>query len=93
MNMDLSGRVALVPGGSGGIGSHVAEVLAECGADVVVGYHFNAKRAEEIVTRANRLGRRARADRIDATDYDSVSRWVERSWTRSAVNPGSPGTS
>src|SRR3974390_2984925 len=77
MNMDLSGRVALVPGGSGGLRRHGGEVLAECGADVVLGYHFNAKRAEEIVTRAKRLGRRARADRIDATDYDSVSRWIE----------------
>jgi NAD(P)-dependent dehydrogenase (short-subunit alcohol dehydrogenase family) len=32
MNMDLSDRTALVPGGSGGIGSHVADMLAECGA-------------------------------------------------------------
>jgi len=76
--MDLSGRIALVPGGSGGIGSHVAEVLAECGADVIVGYHSNAKRAAEVVTRASDMGRHARADPIDATDYDGIKRWVDR---------------
>ena len=77
MDMDLSGQVALVPGGSGGIGSHVAEVLAECGADIVVGYHSNNKRAEEIVSKAKSLGRRARADRIDATHYEEVRRWID----------------
>lgn len=78
MNMDLSGRIALIPGGSGGIGSHVAEVLAECGADIVVGYHSNEKRAEEVVAKAKSYGRRAHADRIDATNYDEMKLWVDR---------------
>lgn len=79
MNMDLSGRFALVPGGSGGIGSHVAEVLAECGADIAVGYHSNPTRAEEVVAKAQSLGRRACAAKIDAADYDAVKSWVDRS--------------
>jgi len=77
MDMDLSGRIALIPGGSGGIGSHVAEVLAECGADIILGYHSNGTRAEEVVAKAKSCGRRARADRIDATNYDDVKRWVD----------------
>ena len=40
--IDLSGKVALVPGSSGGIGSAVARVLAACGADIIVGYHSNS---------------------------------------------------
>jgi 2-hydroxycyclohexanecarboxyl-CoA dehydrogenase len=78
VNIDLTGQFALVPGGSGGIGSHVAEVLAECGADIVVGYHSNSARAEEVVAKAQALGRRARADKIDATNYDAVKTWVDR---------------
>ncbi len=77
MNLDLTGRFALVPGGSGGIGSHVAEVLAECGADIVVGYRSNSARAEEVVAKAQSLGRRARADKIDAADYNAVKAWVD----------------
>lgn len=78
MDLDLSGQFALVPGGSGGIGSHVAEVLAECGADIVVGYHSNPTRAEQVVAKAQALGRRARAEKIDAADYGAVKAWVDR---------------
>lgn len=77
MNLDLTGRLALVPGGSGGIGSHVAEMLAECGADIVVGYRSNSARAEEVVAKAKSLGRNARADKLDAADYNAVKAWVD----------------
>lgn len=76
--MDLTGRFALVPGGSGGIGSHVAEVLAECGADIVVGYRSNAKRAEEVAAKARALGRKARAEQVDVTGYEAAKGWVDR---------------
>lgn len=72
MNLDLNGKVALVPGGSGGIGSYVAEVLAECGADLVVGYHSNSARASEVADKAKSLGRKARADQVDASNYGAV---------------------
>jgi NAD(P)-dependent dehydrogenase (short-subunit alcohol dehydrogenase family) len=74
--IDLSGKVALIPGGSGGIGSAVSHVLAECGADIIIGYHSNKQRAEDIVEEALQLGRQARADEIDATSLSDVQRWV-----------------
>lgn len=78
MLFDLTGQVALVPGGSGGIGSHVAEVLAECGADIAVGYYSNPTRAEEVVAKARALGRRALAEQVDVTDCAAAKAWVER---------------
>ncbi len=75
---DLSGKVALVPGASGGIGSAVAEVLAECGADIIVGYRSNLTRAEEVVATAQALGRRARAEQVDITNYDAAKAWIDR---------------
>ncbi len=78
MLFDLSGKVALVPGASGGIGSAVAEVLAECGADIIVGYRSNLARAEEVVAKAQVLGRRARAEQVDITDYDAAKAWIDR---------------
>lgn len=45
----LKGRVAVVAGGSGGIGAVTAKQLAADGAQVVVGYNSSAERAEEVV--------------------------------------------
>ena len=39
MDLQLKDKIALVTGASGGIGAATAQVLAEEGADVVVGYH------------------------------------------------------
>jgi 2-hydroxycyclohexanecarboxyl-CoA dehydrogenase len=75
--IDLKGKLALVPGGSGGIGSAIAEVLAECGADVVVGYRRNRTRADEVVRGAQKMGRKARADSVDVSDYAAVKAWID----------------
>ncbi|MBP7996206.1 MAG: SDR family NAD(P)-dependent oxidoreductase, partial [Candidatus Microthrix sp.] len=50
--------VALVTGGSGGLGSAVALLLARRGADVAITYHNNADRAAEVVAAIEATGRR-----------------------------------
>jgi NAD(P)-dependent dehydrogenase (short-subunit alcohol dehydrogenase family) len=74
--MDLSGRVALVPGASGGIGSAVAEVLAEHGADVALTYHSNRARVDQVAAAASARGRRVWVERLDAADPAAVEQWV-----------------
>lgn len=74
--IDLRGRVALVVGASGGIGSHVAEVLAECGADLVLAYHSNRSRAEEVATTIQVMGRRGVLHKVDATDVSAANALV-----------------
>lgn len=44
----LSGKVALVTGGSGGIGSAICRRLAEAGARVIVHYHSNRQKAQTV---------------------------------------------
>ncbi|MYW92223.1 3-oxoacyl-ACP reductase FabG [Amycolatopsis rubida] len=75
--MDLDGKVALVTGGSRGIGAATALRLAEAGADVVLTYAVNAEQAAGVVDRIKALGRRALAVGADSADSAAVEAAVE----------------
>ncbi len=66
--IDLSGKVALVTGGSRGIGRAIANRLATQGADVAFTYRGNAAAADACVNELTALGRRAISIQADATD-------------------------
>jgi len=74
----LDGRVALVTGGSRGIGAAVARRLAEDGADVALTYLRAAERAAEVVSAIEATGRRGLALRADSGDPAQVVGAVER---------------
>ena len=63
--ISLRGKRALVTGGSRGIGAATALLLAECGADVGIGYRSRGADAEEVVRQAAALGVRAFAHASD----------------------------
>ncbi|MFB8394751.1 SDR family oxidoreductase [Streptomyces yangpuensis] len=65
--------VALVTGGSRGIGAAVAVRLAEDGADVAITYVSDAEAADRVVKAVEALGRRAVALRADAGDAAEVA--------------------
>ncbi|OKK13839.1 SDR family oxidoreductase [Streptomyces sp. CB02400] len=70
---NLLGRVALVTGGSRGIGAATALRLAREGADVAVTYVNGKEAAEEVVRAVEALGRRAVALRADAGDPEEAA--------------------
>jgi len=74
--VDLSGRVALIGGASGGVGSVVATVLAECGSDVALGCHNHPGPAEQVADQARKLGRQASLRRVDAAILEDAQRWA-----------------
>jgi 3-oxoacyl-[acyl-carrier protein] reductase len=75
--ISLEGKVALVTGGSRGIGRAVALMLAEVGADVAVNYQRNSGAAEEVVRSIEKLGRRAMAIEADVSREEAVAHLVE----------------
>jgi 3-oxoacyl-[acyl-carrier protein] reductase len=76
MQIDLSGRVALVTGGSRGIGAAVAHALAEAGADVAVNYRSQRDAATAVAAEVAALGRRAMTIAADVGDGAEVARMV-----------------
>ena len=74
----LANKVALVTGGSRGIGAAVAKRLAADGANVAITYAKDAKAASAVVKAIERAGRKAIAIQADATDADAVAAAVEK---------------
>ena len=77
-DLELSGRVALVTGGSRGIGAATVLALAEAGADVAFTFERNGEKAGEIAAEVTALGRRAIAMQVDSADPDAVMAAVDR---------------
>ncbi|MEU8866982.1 SDR family oxidoreductase [Streptomyces umbrinus] len=74
----MNGTVALVTGGSRGIGAATAVRLAREGADVALTYVRDKEAACDVVDRIRALGRRALALRTDAADAEEAAGAVER---------------
>jgi len=74
----LAGEVALVTGGSRGIGRACALALAAAGADVVVSYVSNPERAEESCEAIRRAGGTAWAVKMDVADPAEIREGAEK---------------
>ena len=74
----LSGRRALVTGGSRGIGRGIALALAQAGADVAIGYRRETEAAAAVVAELGGLGRRGLALAADVRDGAAVAEMVRR---------------
>lgn len=74
--MDLTGSVALVTGGSGGLGRHICKALSNHGATIAVGYLNGHARANEVCGDIAAAGGDAFAVKLDQSDEASIAEAV-----------------
>lgn len=70
--------IAVVAGGSGGLGGAICELLAERGNDIALTYHKNRARAEEVAGKVREHGRRALIAQVALEDEPSVIAFVDK---------------
>ncbi len=85
MSAEFENRVALVTGGSRGIGRATALKLARGGADVAIGYGTRKDAAEEVVAEIRALGRKSLAGACDVSRQAQIDSLVEA--TRRELGP------
>lgn len=74
---DFPEGIAVVIGGSGGIGREVCRRLAECGSDVAITYRSNRAPAEDAAAMVEGLGRKSHLAALDITDADATKAYLE----------------
>jgi 3-oxoacyl-[acyl-carrier protein] reductase len=76
--MDLEGKVALVTGGSLGIGTSISLDLAQNGADVALTYRRHGEEAKAIAEKIKAMGRKAKEYKVDVSDFGEVQNLVDQ---------------
>ena len=71
-------KIAVLTGGSRGLGKNSALRIAKNGTDLVITYHQNKEMADEVVTGIQKLGRKATAIQLDASNTKEFPAFVEK---------------
>ena len=71
-------RVAIVTGGSRGLGKNMVQSIAGRGNEVIFTYQSNSAAADDLVAEVEGMGRRAAALQLDVGDADAFNDFVER---------------
>lgn len=75
--MNTNKKIALITGGSRGLGRNMALAIAQKGLDVIITYNSNQAAAEEVVSAIEALGQKAKAFQLDTGDTKQFSTFIE----------------
>ncbi|MFF0948641.1 SDR family NAD(P)-dependent oxidoreductase [Rhizobium leguminosarum] len=76
-NQNPTSKIAIVTGGSRGLGRNTVVHLARSGVDVILTYNSNRDEAEQVVAEIEALGRKAAALQLDAGNVAAFDAFVE----------------
>ncbi len=95
MQFDLKGRVALITGGSKGIGRETSLLLSQAGAEVIINYHKSAEKAQNLLGEIRQQGGKAETLQADISKPEEVKtlfEQVRRRWSRLDILINNAGT-
>lgn len=88
--MNTQTKIALVTGGSRGLGKNSALKIAEKGLDVIITYKSSKEEADAVVNEIQSMGRKAIAFQLDTTDTKSFETFVQQVTDHLKENTGNP---
>jgi len=77
-NSDFPEGIALVIGGSGGVGASICEALAQAGSDIAQTYNSNKDRAQDVVKKVEALGKKAKHHQLSIGDASRVKDLIDQ---------------
>jgi NAD(P)-dependent dehydrogenase (short-subunit alcohol dehydrogenase family) len=78
LNMERKNKIALVTGGSRGLGKDMSLSLARKGIDVILTYHSKKEEAQEVVSEIEGIGQKAAALQLNTADIKSFEGFFEQ---------------
>lgn len=85
-NSDFPAGVALVIGGSGGVGASICEALAAAGSDIALTYHSNESRAQEVAQKIQSMGKQAKVYQLSISDATRVKSLIDDIASRERIH-------
>ncbi len=83
-------KIAVITGGSRGLGRNMALHLAAAGKDIIITYNSNKEEAEKVVAEIRKLGRQAEAFQLSTSDTKGIDPFLEQVTSHLKQYTGSP---